>query len=118
MAKYRLLADHYAGGALLQAGSTIVEGVDVPTGWAPTPYTEPLDQDAANKFFAQGVKLPGLLRPQFVGVSIPPPTCKWIPNPNPTGGPLNPYREWILAGPLGVGLGSQQIGVVGTGQAA
>jgi hypothetical protein len=28
----------------------------------------------------------------------------------PTGGPLNPYREYQLSGPLGAGLGFRQIG--------
>lgn len=117
MAKYRLLADHVvniAGGSLLQAGSIVTEGVEVPVGFIPTPYCDPLDQDGANKLFAAGVKLPGLIRSPWSYISAP--TCRWIPNPNPTA-PGNPYREYVLSGPLGVGLGFQQVGVVGTGQA-
>lgn len=115
MARYRLLAQHYAGLGLLEAGQIITEGVEVPNGFAPTPYCEPLDQDAANKFFAQGVKLPGLIRSVWERVSIPPPVTFWKPDPN--AAPGNPNRQFILSGPFGVGLGFAQIGVVGTGAA-
>ena len=121
MSRYRFLQDCVdANGIYYQAGtiaSTADVGGTLPTNFIPPPAVEPLDQSAAIAFFAAGVRLFSNIRPQFVGVNIPPPTCKWVPNPNPTA-PGNPYREWVLAGPLGVGLGFQQIGAgQNTGQA-
>ena len=54
MAPYRLLTDHYIGGVYLQAGTTVTEGVEVPSGWLPSIATDPIDNDAINKFFAEG----------------------------------------------------------------
>jgi hypothetical protein len=114
MAKYRFLQDCVdATGIYYQAGSiasTADVGGTLLSTFIPPPAVEPLDAAAAVAYFAAGVRFFSNIRPQFVGQNIPPPICKWIPNPNPTGGPLNPFREYIVAGPLGVGLGFQQIG--------
>jgi hypothetical protein len=119
MARYRFLQDCVDRNGIYYQAGTIASTADVggtlPTNFIPPPAVEPLDQAAANAFFAAGVKLFSLIRPQWTGIPVTPPTCKWIPNPNPTGGPTNPYREWILAGPLGAGLGFAQIGGVGVG---
>ena len=89
MAQYRLLADHFVNNVFLPAGSIVSDsggGAQLPNGWVPTPYCDPQDADGAQKFFNAGVKLPGLIRSHWAGVSIAPPTTRWVPNPNPTGG--------------------------------
>jgi hypothetical protein len=109
VARYRLLADHVVAGAsgtYLTAGSIVSDsaGAQLPSNFIPTPYCDPLDTDAVNKFYLAGPGLPGLglLIPRWVGVSVPPPVTRWVPNPNPTA-PGNPYREYVLTG-LGAGL--------------
>ena len=120
MAQYRLLADHFVNNAFLPAGSIVSDtggGAQLPNGWVPTPYCDPQDADGAQKFFNAGVRLPGLIRSQWTFVNIAPPTTKWVPNPNPTGGAGNPYREYVLTG-LGAGLGFAQVmGGASTGAA-
>jgi hypothetical protein len=116
LAKYRLLADHFVGGAggrFLQGGSIVTEGVEVPTGWVPTPYCDPLDMDGVNKFYGAGVKLPGLIRTVWNGLTIQPPVTRWIADPNASPG--NPYRQFVLTG-LGASLPFAQFGNSG-GQA-
>jgi hypothetical protein len=115
MAIYLLLADHFvpgAGGVYLTAGSVVTDtgpGAQLPPAWIPTPYVDPQDTDAVAKFWAAGPVLPGLglLRQRWSNVPVPRPFTYWIPNPNPTGGNGNIYREYILTG-LGAGLPFQQ----------
>lgn len=118
MATYRLLADHFVNNAFLPAGSIVGDtggGAQLPSGYVPTPYMDPLDSDGARKFFNAGVRLPGLIRTQWTGVNIAPPITKWVPNPN--AAPGNPYREYVLTG-LGAGLGFAQVmGGASTGAA-
>jgi len=59
LATYRLLADHYVGQQLLEAGSVVSDGPGgvLPPSWIPTLACDPLDVDATNKFFAAGPTL-------------------------------------------------------------
>jgi hypothetical protein len=53
MASYRLLAPHFVGDRYFEADSIVVEGVDLPLGWIPSLSVDPLDADAAQKFWNQ-----------------------------------------------------------------
>jgi hypothetical protein len=114
MSRYRFLQDCVdQNGVYYQAGtiaSTADVGGTLPSNYVPPAASEPLDAAGASAFFAAGVRLLPLIRQQWTGIPVNPPTCFWIPRPNPTGGALNPFREYILSGSLGVGLGWRQIG--------
>jgi hypothetical protein len=109
MATYLLCADH-AFGDVVPAGTVVSDqpgtpgAVQIPGGWIPTPYCDPLDAGAVANMYAAGVQLPG----GSVMLKIVP-KCRWVPNPNADGGPTNPYREYILSGPLAAGLAFQQL---------
>jgi hypothetical protein len=102
MASYRLLAPHFVGSRYLEADSVVVEGVDIPVGWVPSLSVDPLDGDAAQKFWNQ---LPGPLLSdsefawpggsRFSNVSKPAPVTYWKKIDNDT---------FILTG-LGASLG-------------
>ena len=114
MAKYRFLQDAVdQNGVYYTAGSnasTADVGGTLPVGYVPPAASEPLDSAGALAFWNAGVRLLPLVRQQWTGIPVNPPTCFWQPRTNPTGGPLNPYREYQLSGPLGAGLGFRQIG--------
>ena len=106
MATYLLCADH-AFGSVIPAGTVVSDqpgAQQIPPNWVPTPYADPLDAGAVANVYAAGVQLPGGSVPLKIV-----PKCRWIPNPNATGGPTNPYREFILSGPLAAGLAFQQL---------
>ena len=107
MATYLLCADH-AFGSVIPAGTVVSDqpgtagAQQIPPGWIPTPYADPLTVDAVANFAAAGVQLPGgsvLLKTV--------PATRWIVDPN--AGPGNPYRQYVLSGPLGVGVPMQQL---------
>jgi hypothetical protein len=107
MALYRSLQDLAVGGAVIQAGTIFTDGNSqggpqiVPSNWVPaTPAVEPLDADAAAKFFAAGPYPPGLVRGQFSNTPVPPPACYWK-----AAGPNN---QWQLTG-IGASLGIKQM---------
>jgi hypothetical protein len=114
MARYRFLQDFVdANNILYQAGtigSTADVGGTLPTNFVPPAAVDPQDASAAQAFFNAGVRLLPLVRQQWTGIPVNPPTCFWQPRTNPTGGPLDPYREYQLSGPLGAGLGFRQVG--------
>ena len=57
MASYRLLAQHYIGTRLLEAGEVVSDvgvGAALPSDWPPTLGCDPLDADAVEKFWLIG----------------------------------------------------------------
>jgi hypothetical protein len=106
MATYLLCADH-AFGDVVPAGTVVSDQPgtpgtqQIPVGWIPTPYCDPLTSDAVANVYAVGVQLPG----GSVPLKIVPKT-RWVVDPN--GGSGNPYRQFVLSG-LGVGLPFQQL---------
>jgi len=107
MASYLLCADH-AIGSLIPAGTVVSDqpgtpgAAQIPVGWVPTPYADAQDADGVANMYAAGVQLPG----GSVLLKIVP-KCRWVPDPN--GGPGNPFRQFVLSGPLAVGLAFQQL---------
>lgn len=112
MATYRALADIDLGKnwPQVQAGTILTDQPpvpNIPVGWSPPGAVEPLDAGAVTAFWNAGVQFPGgPIRPQWSGVSISPPTTKWIVDP--AASPGNPYRQYVLSG-LGAGLGMVQL---------
>jgi hypothetical protein len=102
MSTYRFLQDHSIAGVTYLAGTTASTG-DVggtlPLGWRPTGQVDPLDAAAVQDFWNAGPQLLGLVRQQWTGQPVIPPSTYWIPYP--AGGGTRPY---ILTG-LGAGLG-------------
>jgi hypothetical protein len=86
-----------ACGSRLPAGAVVNEGAEVPVGFIPGPSCEPLDADAANKFWAAGPFIPA------IDLFVARPATFWLAVP----GTANPNRLYSLTGPLGVGLGSK-----------
>src|SRR4029077_1596369 len=92
-----------ASGTPIPAGSIVSDepGGQLPSGYIPTPYMDPLDADAVSKFAAAGIQLPGsccrLMRT---------PATRWVVDPNATAG--NPYRQYVMTG-LGAGLPMRQL---------
>jgi hypothetical protein len=102
MASYRLLADHYVGGVVHLAGTTLSTadvGGTLPTGWVPSGQVDPLDGDAVQAFWDAGPQGLGLVRQRWTGTPVPRPVTYWVPYP--AGGGTSPM---ILTG-LGAGLG-------------
>jgi hypothetical protein len=110
-ASYRLCADHYVGGAFLQAGITVTEGKEIPIGWPPTTACDPLNSEAiqnlwnvgpgamigANAPDAQGIW--GIQSGRWVGVNVPPPVVRWKP--------AGPNNQFVLTG-AGASFGIKQ----------
>jgi hypothetical protein len=73
VARYRLLQTHYVNDRLLEAGSVVTTGAELPNGWLPTGSVEPLDADALAAFYAAGPQDCELARVTAVGrgVSVP-----------------------------------------------
>lgn len=96
MASYRFLQDHYVNGVTYLAGTT-ASTADVfgslPARWQPSGQVDPLDNTAVQAFWNAGVQLLGLVRQQWTGIPIVPPTTYWTPAVTP-----NPYREYLLTG--------------------
>jgi hypothetical protein len=107
MASYLLCADH-AFGSVIPAGTVVSDqpgtagAQQIPVGWPPTPYADPLDAGGVANMYSAGVQLPGGSVPLKIV-----PKCRWVVDPN--AGPGNPYRQFILSGPLAVGLPFQQL---------
>jgi hypothetical protein len=105
VARYRLCADHVFPGSVFVPAGTIVSdepGGQLPPRYQPTPYMDALDLDAVAQVAAAGVQLIGsCVRMSSV------PACRWVTDPN--AGPGNPYRQYVISGPLGVGLPMQQL---------
>ena len=88
----------------LQAGSVVTDtghGAQLPNGFVPTSYCDPLDADAVTKFYNAGPQIPRLIRAQWTGVPVGPPVTYWKPDPNASPG--NPSRQYVLTG-LGAAL--------------
>jgi hypothetical protein len=105
MATYKLCADHVFPGSVFVPAGTIVSdepGGVLPPGYEPTPYMDCQDADAVTQMAAAGVQLIGsCVRMSSV------PICRWIIDP--AAGPGNPYRQYVISGPLGVGQPMQQL---------
>jgi hypothetical protein len=105
MATYKLCADHVFPGSVFVPAGTIVSdlpGGVLPPAFPPTPYMDALDADAVTQMAAAGVQLIGsCVRMSSV------PVCRWVTDPN--AGPGNPYRQYVISGPLGVGQMMQQL---------
>ena len=109
MAIWKALSDLYIDAfGLLPTGTVFSDlpGDQVPQGcptaYVPTPYMEPLNADAVAQFWAAGVQLPGGSVPLRLGR----PATMWVVDP--AAGPGNPYRQYVISGPLGAGLPMQQ----------
>lgn len=86
-AQYRLLQQHFfnyfpiTNSKEYAAGLTIIEGVDVPFGWIPTPNVDPLNTQAVQAFYNAGPSLLGLVVTQFSNLAVAPPTTFWVEAP-------------------------------------
>lgn len=76
-ARYLLLEDHYINNALLVAGQTVTEEVEIPAGWIPTPNVDPLNTPAVTAFYSVGPTDLGLVRQQFQPIFVPKPITYW-----------------------------------------
>jgi hypothetical protein len=83
--------DHFVDDEIIEAGTT----QEMFSPWTPTPDVEPVDATAALNFYLQGPRLAGVIRTQWRGKELRPPTTYW----QNTGG-----RMWALTG-LGAGFG-------------
>ena len=108
MSKYRLLADHYVGDRLLEAGSIVSTGVELPVGWVPSLAVDPIDGEGTQAFFdagptgAVGSAEHGALSTVFngnrwTGVNVAAPNVYWEPVT------VNGVPCWQLHGALGYG---------------
>lgn len=81
---------------MFPAGSVVSDvGGQLPAGFVPSAYMDPLDTDAVTKFYAAG--------PQFRPVSgtlAQPAVTYWVPDPSQPAS--NPYFQFVLTG-LGAG---------------
>lgn len=112
MARYRALQDIDLGGnwPQVQAGTILTDQPpvpNIPVGWSPPAAAEPLDGPALTAFYNAGVQFVGLIRSQWNGINIVPPVTFW--KVDPTAAPGNPYRQFVLAGPLAAGLPMVQL---------
>jgi hypothetical protein len=95
-----------SGGGTLLPADTIVSDVQpggqLPAGWVPSAYCDPLDPDAVSKFYAAG--------PQFAQIGstlVQPAQTYWIRDPSQPAS--NPYHQYILVG-LGAASMAQLLG--------
>ena len=101
MASYRWLQDCYVNGVYYNAGDVAqtadVLGGTLPIGWQPNAAVDPLDTGAVYAFWNAGPQLLGLVRMQWSGIPVNPPTTYWkaIPSSGAT--------QFRLTG-LGAGL--------------
>lgn len=54
VAQYRLLVPHYLASGYTAAGTTVTEGVEIPSGWVPTIAVEPLNITAIHNYWNAG----------------------------------------------------------------
>jgi hypothetical protein len=88
MPQYRCLQDCFVNGAYNNAGDVITfAGV-------PGPYLDPLDTPALNAFYAAFPQSAGLIRAQWSGVPVNPPTTYWRPTSLAASG----LTSWQLTG--------------------
>jgi len=112
MATYRALQDIDLGKnwGQVQAGTILTDQgpvPNIPANWSPPAAVDPLDGPAVTAFWNAGVQLLGLVRQQWNGINVAPPVTFW--KVDPTAGPGNPYRQFVLAGPLGAGMPMKQL---------
>ena len=62
-AQYRLFVPHYLGQQFFDADTTVTEGREIPTAWAPSLGCDPLNDTAVQKFWDQGPRSAGGCEP-------------------------------------------------------
>jgi hypothetical protein len=91
---------YYVAGTEAATADENLPNNTLPVGWVPNAgAVDPLNTAAVNAVYSAGPHPPGLIRPQFTGVSVVPPVTYWLGTPQAGDSDGNGgTTKWSLTG--------------------